>query len=119
MGLRYARPATTARTLVGARRVGLLSPTLDYASSIARAGCEGNGNVPLDGPPPLRGDGPRASEGRPRCRHCNDVLGVYEPIILLINGEPPRLTSQAATPLPPNGVAFHQDCFLGADTPET
>ena len=67
--------------------------------------------MPPDGPSPQRGDGSRASERLPLCRHCNDVLGIYEPIILLMDGEPPKLTSRAATPLPHDGFALHQGCF--------
>lgn len=70
--------------------------------------------MPPDGTPPQG-----AGESQPLCSHCNDVLGVYEPIILLVDGQPPQFTSRAAAPVRPDGIAFHQDCFMqsrgGAD----
>jgi hypothetical protein len=49
---------------------------------------------------------------RPRCRHCGDVIGVYEPMIL-VSSEGGRETSLAAEPqLDATGcTCFHAPCF--------
>lgn len=60
---------------------------------------------------PQAGEGSSAGGSPPRCSHCSNVLGLYEPIILLVEGAPPQITSRALAPLPPHGVALHQDCF--------
>jgi hypothetical protein len=47
-----------------------------------------------------------------RCGHCGDVIGVYEPLVLLDGGEP-RTTSAAAEPQIGDepGVLFHRACY--------
>lgn len=47
-----------------------------------------------------------------RCGHCGDVIGVYEPLVLLADGEP-RTTSAAAEPQIGDapGLLFHRACF--------
>ena len=47
-----------------------------------------------------------------RCAHCGDVIGVYEPLVLLTGGEP-RTTSAAAEPQIGDepGVLFHRACY--------
>lgn len=47
--------------------------------------------------------------GAPRCRRCGDVIGVYEPIILLVEGRS-RETSRATEP----DAGTHGDCYHGA-----
>ena len=49
---------------------------------------------------------------RPRCRHCCDVIGVYEPIVVQSDdGE--RRTSLAAEPgLSADDRCFHAECFV-------
>ena len=54
---------------------------------------------------------PHASDAQPRCSYCYDVLGGYEPIILMMDGGLPQPTSRAAEPLPPDAVAMHMDCW--------
>lgn len=48
---------------------------------------------------------------RPRCRHCGDVIGVYEPVVVQTDdGE--RQTSLAAEPgLSADERCFHGECF--------
>lgn len=48
-----------------------------------------------------------------RCAHCQEVIGVYEPLIVLDAGEP-RETSRAAEPmLPLDGAEhYHRTCYL-------
>jgi hypothetical protein len=49
---------------------------------------------------------------RSRCRHCGDVIGVYEPIVLrAATGD--RRTSIAAEPelFPTSDDCFHQACY--------
>jgi hypothetical protein len=51
----------------------------------------------------------------PRCRHCEDVIGVYEPMIVLTDGRA-RHTSRALErdvgehP----GECYHHDCYVQA-----
>jgi hypothetical protein len=48
----------------------------------------------------------------PRCPLCGDVIGVYEPMVL-VNEHGPRETSGAAEPTLGDapGARFHRDCF--------
>jgi hypothetical protein len=48
----------------------------------------------------------------PRCQHCDDVIGVYEPMVFVDEGGA-RVTSGAAEPglgAAP-GARFHRSCF--------
>ncbi len=47
-----------------------------------------------------------------RCRHCGDVIGTYEPMVALIEGEP-RVTSRAAERDSSIvlGDCFHEVCY--------
>jgi hypothetical protein len=47
------------------------------------------------------------------CDHCGDVLGVYEPVVVVTAGRA-RETSLAADPAIGTGVAarYHRDCYL-------
>jgi hypothetical protein len=52
-----------------------------------------------------------------RCRHCGEVIGVYEPLIVLIDGAA-RQSSLAAEPeshLAP-GEHYHAACYPQRDT---
>jgi hypothetical protein len=52
-----------------------------------------------------------ADDCQPRCVHCGDVIGVYEPVMLAV-GEKIRRTSRAAEGrLPEDGIAWHEECF--------
>jgi hypothetical protein len=50
--------------------------------------------------------------GIPRCQHCNDVIGVYEPMVVVHNGAP-RETSRAAEQDDGglDGELFHAACY--------
>ncbi|HXW58123.1 MAG TPA: hypothetical protein VEJ23_01465 [Solirubrobacteraceae bacterium] len=55
-----------------------------------------------------------------RCRHCGDVIGVYEPMIALVGGEAVR-TSIAADARTGAEDCFHDACYAsmhGEDAPE-
>ena len=57
-----------------------------------------------------------------RCHHCEDVIGVYEPMIVLTDGQA-RNTSRAAEKdtAPPVGECYHHACYRqahGEDPPE-
>ena len=57
-------------------------------------------------------DTPRKDDEPLRCRHCGDVIGVYEPMVVISRGVPVR-TSGAA---PKDGAmlagdSFHSRCF--------
>ncbi len=47
-----------------------------------------------------------------RCQHCKDVIGVYEPMIVVDHGRP-RETSIAADgeARSTNGACYHRCCF--------
>ncbi len=50
-----------------------------------------------------------------RCQVCGDVIGTYEPLVVLASGEA-RHTSRAAERdlLRAPGEHYHRDCFLTA-----
>ena len=53
---------------------------------------------------------------RLRCRHCDDVIGAYEPMVVeMPHG--PQHTSLAAEPALYDSEApcFHRDCYTAAD----
>ena len=52
-----------------------------------------------------------------RCRRCGDVIGTYEPMIVLENGNA-RETSKAADPKAASEWSehYHRDCYI-ADQP--
>ena len=51
-----------------------------------------------------------------RCQRCEDVIGVYEPMVICSGGDA-WVTSLAATPELPNGPPdwFHRACFQSQD----
>jgi hypothetical protein len=54
-------------------------------------------------------------EGTPRCHHCGDVIGVYEPMTVLVRGEA-RRTSRAAERHTGtlDGECYHSACYAEA-----
>jgi hypothetical protein len=54
-------------------------------------------------------------DGPLRCHHCGDVIGVYEPMIVLAGGEA-RKTSKAAEhgTRPPGSECYHHACYAQA-----
>lgn len=55
--------------------------------------------------------GERRGEHLPRCTVCDDVIGVYEPLVH-IDHELARHTSRAAEPgVTSSGQSFHLDCY--------
>ena len=52
----------------------------------------------------------------PRCRHCGDVIGVYEPIVVREGGEF-RETARAAEPGLPlvHGEHYHRACHAALE----
>lgn len=51
-----------------------------------------------------------------RCHHCDEVIGVYEPMVVLHDGVPVR-TSRAAAELDPlaTHACFHAQCFTSIE----
>ena len=51
----------------------------------------------------------------PRCRHCDDVIGMYEPMIVLADGLA-RRTSRASEQETGghSGECYHHACYLNA-----
>ncbi len=58
------------------------------------------------------GQGERRRDEPPRCARCDDVLGVYEPIMHVLGGNA-RLTSRAAEPGVASGEGqwYHAECY--------
>ena len=58
------------------------------------------------------GQGERSVHEPPRCAGCDDVLGVYEPIMHVLGGYA-RVTSRAAEPgvSSAEGECYHADCY--------
>ena len=48
-----------------------------------------------------------------RCHHCDEVIGVYEPVIVVVSGEV-RETSRAADPemYAEPGEHYHRVCYF-------
>jgi hypothetical protein len=51
---------------------------------------------------------------RRRCVYCRDVLGVYEPLLLLAPGKDPRSFALTIEDIPANSVAVHPSCHARA-----
>jgi hypothetical protein len=51
------------------------------------------------------------SDERVRCERCGDVIGVYEPIVLLVDGEPLVSSRAALRCAAVDGPRFHRDCY--------
>ena len=65
------------------------------------------------------GPSPAGEHHRQRCRHCDDVIGVYEPMIL-VSPEARCETSVLAEPnLPPNAECYHRDCYVSRPAPDS
>lgn len=49
----------------------------------------------------------------PRCDHCDEVIGVYEPMVI-VNSDEVRMTSRAAEPaiVAETGERYHRTCYL-------
>jgi hypothetical protein len=57
------------------------------------------------------------SEQTPRCPRCGEVIGMYEPAVVLIEGAPlrtSRLTAQADQFA--GSPSFHADCFIAIES---
>ena len=51
-----------------------------------------------------------------RCRLCGEVIGVYEPMIVVSEGVPTRTSRVAAGDEDPGEECFHSDCFADPAT---
>lgn len=49
----------------------------------------------------------------PRCRHCGEVIGVYEPMIVLDGGQARKTSRAVEAATGPFGECYHQECFTG------
>ena len=54
------------------------------------------------------------SNGTSRCRHCGEVIGVYEPMIVLREGRPRRTSRAAEATSSTSGECYHEDCYAQA-----
>lgn len=59
----------------------------------------------------------RMSEPRPLCRFCGEVIGVYEPLIVMREGEAQE-TSRAAQDGQLRGELYHRDCYAHVEHPK-
>jgi hypothetical protein len=49
-----------------------------------------------------------------RCDRCRDVIGAYEPVVALLEGNPVRVSRAAAEDRQlAGGPCFHEGCFNG------
>ena len=55
-------------------------------------------------------------QATPRCRHCGEVIGTYEPTVLLSDGHP-RRTSRASEPEAEwaREQCFHEHCYAASE----
>lgn len=55
----------------------------------------------------------RSLTSLPRCDHCDDVIGVYEPMVVVKSDEV-RVTSRAAEPaiVGESAERYHRSCYL-------
>jgi hypothetical protein len=84
-----------------------MSASLQWSGRECFAECERGPNVTAAD----RG----GSEGGARCGVCGEVVGVYEPLIVLA-GDAPRLTSLAREPDLAGGLdvgLYHEGCYRG------
>jgi hypothetical protein len=56
-------------------------------------------------------------DGAPRCKHCGDVIGAYEPMVVIDAGRP-RGTSRAAEDGALLEESYHEACYLQARSGE-
>jgi hypothetical protein len=48
----------------------------------------------------------------PRCAYCSEIVGVYEPLVLLLPGRQIRKSSRLAEgTLPADGILLHGTCY--------
>ncbi len=49
-----------------------------------------------------------------RCDHCGEVIGVYEPLVVIVDGEALHTSRAAAADPLGDGPRFHGICFTRA-----
>jgi hypothetical protein len=55
--------------------------------------------------------GMNANPPQPTCAYCGDVLGLHEPLVLLLPGEPARMTTRFdERRLPGYAIVLHESC---------
>ena len=93
-----------------------LADTVDLriaTDSAGRYGCESTSRGPDSAS--QSGDASRdvPMKSKVICQHCEKVIGVYEPLIVVVGGQA-RETSRAADPTLPLDCAehYHRDCYL-------
>jgi hypothetical protein len=50
-------------------------------------------------------------EKRLLCRHCGEVIGVYEPMVVLAHDGPVYTSPASSSELPRAALSFHAECF--------
>jgi hypothetical protein len=70
-------------------------------------------SIEIPGPAPRPRAAPAAALAHPRCTRCGDVIGVYEPMVVVRGEREGRETSRAAeAELPLAGAEhFHRECY--------
>jgi hypothetical protein len=51
----------------------------------------------------------------PRCAHCGEVIGVYEPLVAMVEGVPYKTSRAAESGLLPTGATYHGACYESLD----
>ena len=62
----------------------------------------------------------RSLSDRPRCAHCDEVIGAYERFVEMIGGTIARETSRAAEPdalRAPGAAWYHMACYKARENP--
>lgn len=55
---------------------------------------------------------PNPTPEKPHCAHCGDVIGAYEPMILLVDGEPRKTSAFAEQAREPHtSECYHTACY--------
>jgi hypothetical protein len=51
------------------------------------------------------------------CSHCHDVIGVYEPLIAIVDGGALEASRASRPDIGSRAVAYHRDCFAHVRQP--
>ena len=62
--------------------------------------------------PPSHSERPNSTPEKSHCVHCGDVIGAYEPMILVEDGKPRKTSASAEQDGDPHsGECYHAACY--------
>lgn len=62
--------------------------------------------------PPSTSERPNPTPEKPHCVHCGDVIGAYEPMMLVEDGKPRKTSASAEQDRDPHaGECYHVACY--------